>query len=57
MSHAAMSEAEREKRGIKNSLIRLSVGLENPDDLIKDFSDALKSIQQKELVLQQGESS
>ncbi|MDQ0198803.1 cystathionine beta-lyase [Neobacillus ginsengisoli] len=57
MSHAAMPEAEREKRGIKNSLIRLSVGLENPDDLIKDFSEALQSIQQKELVLQQGESS
>lgn len=42
MSHAAMPEAERIKRGISNSLLRLSVGLENTDDLIKDFSDALK---------------
>ncbi|MBK5459904.1 cystathionine beta-lyase [Peribacillus sp. TH27] len=37
MSHAAMPADEREKRGITNSLLRLSVGLENPDDLIKDF--------------------
>lgn len=55
MSHAAMPEAEREKRGIKNSLIRLSVGLENPDDLIKDFSQALHQVKEKLLVLQQGE--
>jgi cysteine-S-conjugate beta-lyase len=55
MSHAAMPQAEREKRGIKNSLIRLSVGLENPDDLIKDFSQALHQVKEKLLVLQQGE--
>ncbi|AXN40057.1 cystathionine gamma-synthase [Peribacillus butanolivorans] len=41
MSHAAMPADEREKRGITNSLLRLSVGLENPDDLIKDFDAAL----------------
>ena len=45
MSHAAMPQAEREKRGITNSLVRLSVGLENPDDLIKDFSQALKQVE------------
>ncbi|MCQ6278915.1 cystathionine beta-lyase [Bacillus sp. EB600] len=50
MSHAAMPQAEREQRGITNSLLRLSVGLENPDDLIKDFSDALKFVQAKQLV-------
>lgn len=55
MSHAAMPQAEREKRGIKNSLIRLSVGLENPDDLIKDFSQALEQVKEKQLILQQGE--
>lgn len=55
MSHAAMPQAEREKRGIKNSLIRLSVGLENPNDLIKDFSQALQHVKDKHLVLQQGE--
>ena len=55
MSHAAMPQDEREKRGIKNSLIRLSVGLENPDDLINDFSHALHQVKEKLLVLQQGE--
>lgn len=56
MSHAAMPQSEREKRGIKNSLLRLSVGLENPDDLIKDFSQALESVREGQLVGQQGES-
>lgn len=49
MSHAAMPQEEREKRGIKNSLLRLSVGLENPEDLIKDFSQALEVINEKQL--------
>jgi len=49
MSHAAMPQEEREKRGIKNSLLRLSVGLENPEDLIKDFSQALEVIKVKQL--------
>jgi len=42
MSHAAMPEEERKKRGISNSLLRLSVGIENTNDLIKDFSFALQ---------------
>jgi cysteine-S-conjugate beta-lyase len=53
MSHAAMTQEEREKRGITNSLLRLSVGLENPDDLIKDFANAL--MHTKQLVYQRGE--
>ncbi len=44
MSHAAMPPAEREQRGITNSLLRVSVGLENPDDLIKDFEQAFQHI-------------
>jgi cysteine-S-conjugate beta-lyase len=54
MSHAAMPQAEREKRGIKNSLLRLSVGLENPDDLIKDFSQALQVVNEQQLTVQRG---
>lgn len=42
MSHAAMPEVERNKRGISNSLLRISVGIENPTDLINDFSFALQ---------------
>ena len=41
MSHAAMPKDEREKRGITDGLLRLSVGLEHVDDLIKDFDQAL----------------
>ena len=41
MSHAAMPKAEREKRGITDGLLRFSVGLENVNDLIADFEQAL----------------
>ena len=41
MSHASMPEKERNKRGIGNNLLRLSVGLENANDLIADFKSAL----------------
>lgn len=41
MSHAAMPQDEREKRGITDGLLRLSVGLEYVDDLIADFESAL----------------
>ncbi|RKL66367.1 cystathionine gamma-synthase [Salipaludibacillus neizhouensis] len=40
MSHAAMPAHEREKRGISDGLLRLSVGLEKSEDLIKDFDQA-----------------
>ncbi|MFJ7638992.1 cystathionine beta-lyase [Peribacillus sp. NPDC097225] len=50
MSHAAMPAEEREKRGITNSLLRLSVGLENPDDLIRDFDLALKKSTERQAV-------
>ncbi len=43
MTHAAIPKAEREKNGIKDSLIRLSVGIEDKDDLIADLAQALKS--------------
>lgn len=42
MSHAAMPKMEREKRGITDGLLRFSVGLENVDDLIADFAQALE---------------
>jgi len=44
MSHAAMPPAEREKRGISDGLLRLSVGLEKVEDLIKDFDAALEKL-------------
>ncbi|NMD69953.1 cystathionine beta-lyase [Bacillus sp. DNRA2] len=49
MSHAAMPESERLQRGISNQLLRLSVGLENPDDLIADFTQAINNRSNKPL--------
>jgi cystathionine beta-lyase len=43
MSHAAMPKAERQARGISDSLVRLSVGLESPEDLIADMAESLES--------------
>lgn len=41
-SHSGMSGEERLQLGITDSLIRLSVGIENVDDLMEDFEQALK---------------
>ncbi len=41
MTHGSMPEKERLKRGIKNNLIRVSVGLENKEDLRADIENAL----------------
>lgn len=40
-SHHDMSEEERARRGISESMVRLSVGLEDIGDLIADFEQAL----------------
>lgn len=42
MSHAAMPPHEREKRGISDGLLRLSVGLEKTEDIIADLDQALQ---------------
>jgi cysteine-S-conjugate beta-lyase len=42
MSHASMPLADRERRGITDCIIRVSVGLEEIDDLIEDFGSALE---------------
>jgi len=42
MTHAAIPERDRLKRGITAGLVRLSAGIENSDDLIKDLDGALK---------------
>ncbi len=40
MTHAAMEVPARETAGIKNNLIRLSIGIEDPNDLIADLQQA-----------------
>ena len=41
MTHASIPKEEREKTGVVDSLIRLSVGIEDADDLIADLDVAL----------------
>ncbi|MHB1278120.1 MAG: cystathionine gamma-synthase [Bacteroidia bacterium] len=41
MTHASIPKAEREKAGLRDSLIRLSVGIEDVDDLIEDLAQAI----------------
>ena len=41
MTHASIPKEEREKTGIVDSLIRLSVGIEDVDDLIADLKQAI----------------
>lgn len=41
MTHASIPKEEREKTGVVDSLIRLSVGIEDIDDLIADLKQAL----------------
>lgn len=41
MTHASIPKEEREKTGVVDSLIRLSVGIEDEDDLIADLEQAI----------------
>ena len=41
-THALLSEQQRLERGIKDGLIRFSVGIEEPKDLIEDIAQALQ---------------
>ena len=43
MTHASVPKGIREKVGIGDSLVRLSVGIENADDLIGDVENALRA--------------
>lgn len=44
MSHACVPEEERLKQGITSGLIRLSVGIEDREDLLEDLEQALSKI-------------
>ena len=41
MSHASIPEDVRRKRKFPDDLVRLSVGIEHPDDVLEDVSRAL----------------
>jgi cystathionine gamma-synthase len=44
MTHASMDGAARANAGISDSLVRLSVGIESPDDLVRDLCRALDCV-------------
>lgn len=44
MTHAAIPKEEREKSGVVDSLLRLSIGIEDAEDLIADLKQALDSV-------------
>ncbi|MDK1022395.1 MAG: PLP-dependent transferase, partial [Candidatus Hydrogenedentes bacterium] len=41
MTHAEVPDDERRARGLSDGLVRLSVGIEDVDDIIADLSQAL----------------
>lgn len=41
MTHASIPREERIKNGLSDSLIRLSVGIEDADDLVEDLKQAI----------------
>ncbi len=41
MTHASIPKAEREHAGVVDSLLRLSVGIEDIEDLLADLKQAL----------------
>ncbi|WP_420601412.1 trans-sulfuration enzyme family protein [Flagellimonas sp.] len=48
-SHALMSPEDREKQGIKDSLIRFSLGIEEMDDLVQDIEQAINQVKSMEV--------
>jgi cystathionine beta-lyase/cystathionine gamma-synthase len=46
MTHASVDEAKRERLGITEGLVRISVGIEDTDDIIADLDQALDKIGQ-----------
>jgi cystathionine beta-lyase/cystathionine gamma-synthase len=48
-SHSLLSAEEREHQGIKDGLLRFSVGIEEKEDLIEDITQAFQKISKKQL--------
>lgn len=44
MTHSPYSPEERDAAGISDGLVRLSIGLENPEDIIDDLNNALNLV-------------
>ncbi|MXO85974.1 cystathionine gamma-synthase family protein [Altererythrobacter aurantiacus] len=44
MTHLSVAHGRRQELGITDSLVRISIGIEDPDDLIADFDQALEQV-------------
>jgi methionine-gamma-lyase len=44
MTHLSVPEARKQALGITDNLVRISIGVEDADDLIADFEEALKAV-------------
>ena len=44
MTHSGVPKETRDRLGVTDALIRISVGIEDPDDLIADLNEALNSV-------------
>ncbi len=44
MTHLSVPEERKKALGITNNLVRISIGIEDPDDLIADFKQALDQV-------------
>jgi methionine-gamma-lyase len=44
MTHLSVPDARKQELGITDNLVRISVGVENADDLIADFEQALRAV-------------
>jgi methionine-gamma-lyase len=49
MTHSAYTEQERAEHGISESLVRLSVGLESPEDIVDDIAQAFDAIKKEKV--------
>jgi methionine-gamma-lyase len=44
MTHLSVPDERKQALGITDNLVRISIGVEHPDDLIADFENALKAV-------------
>ncbi len=44
MTHLSVSDERRKELGISDNLVRISIGIEDPDDLLADFEQALAAV-------------
>ena len=44
MTHLSVPDERKQALGITDNLVRISIGVENADDLIADFENALRAV-------------